>query len=75
MSARERCERCGPAREIGGLIDDLRWRGFRRVEGEPDRVGRYSTVLLDPHERLYRIVWVQRRETRRRRRPPAREGR
>ena len=53
------------------LVDELRWRGYRRELGCPQRVGRYVIEAVD-EARLYRLTWWQKREPKRRRRP--REG-
>ncbi len=72
MSARERCEAVAPAAEVMRLVDELRWRGYRRELGCPQRVGRYGIEAVDEARRLYRLTWWQKREPKRRRRP--REG-
>lgn len=48
------------------LVDELRWRGFRRELGCPQRVGRYGIEAVDEARRLYRLTWWQKREPKRR---------
>lgn len=72
MSARELCEAVATPEEVMRLVDELRWRGFRRELGCPQRVGRYGIEAVDEARRLYRLTWWQKREPKRRRRP--REG-
>lgn len=55
----------GGSKVLIRFIEDLRSRGYRRVDGAPSRVNEFSAECIDSATHQYRLVWIEPRPARR----------
>lgn len=54
----------GSSKVLIVLIESLRSRGYRRVDGAPGRVNEFAAECIDPATHQYRLVWIEPRPAR-----------